>query len=363
MGRGEADGRGGRRGAPALHRAEGRRGGPRGRPGVRLRRHGTGVALVSSADSWAVRRPVAVGGPRCWGSSEGARPGWGAPAPGLADGNPFPGPLPPSLGALCLPGSPGTSRAGLGRPGGHPGTAPWGATEAVRTLGRLSPRPTRLRGASAPGGLAQPRGGRPLRAQGQAGLARPQLGRGARGVGAGLRGGPGHGDGGGEVRAAGGVHVGHPVHGQRRGLLSCGERKERDREALPAPRLLSLGVERGLGARPAWDPAPPPPSPSCATGKDSQHRAARNSGVILQLVNAEPRPDPDSLAPACPCDSPAPMLPLNTQPPPPPASPPPPQPLSPGHLAPAHWGANGGCGSGHSQPRARRCFGRQLPRL
>lgn len=43
--------------------------------------------------------------------------GW-APAPGLADWNTFPGHLLPSLGALSLPGSSGTSLAGQGCFGG-----------------------------------------------------------------------------------------------------------------------------------------------------------------------------------------------------------------------------------------------------
>lgn len=73
------------------------------------------------------------------------------------------------------------------------------------------------------GSLAQPRGGRSLWAQGQASLAGPQLGRGARGVDPGLGSSSRHRDGGGVVRAAGRVHVGHPIHGQqgqRCGLLS-----------------------------------------------------------------------------------------------------------------------------------------------
>lgn len=155
----------------------------------------------------------------------GVQPGR-APAPRLADWNPFPGPLLPSLGAPCVPSSSGPSPAGHGCFGGCPGTAPWGAGEAVSTLGRLSYSPGSLGGASAPGGLrrgasgrgcgcAQSWGGRSLRAQGQASLARPQLGRGARGVNPGLGGSSWHWDGGDIMGPTGRVHIGHPVHGQR----------------------------------------------------------------------------------------------------------------------------------------------------
>lgn len=158
-----------------------------------------------------------------------------APAPRLADWNPFPGPLLPSLGDPCVPSSSGPSPAGHGCFGGCPGTAPWGAGEAVSTLGRLSYCTGSLGGASAPGGLrrgasgrgcgcAQSWGGRSLRAQGQASLARLQLGRGAQGVNPGLGSSSWHWDGGDIMGPTGRVHIGHPVHGQR----GCpGERGER----------------------------------------------------------------------------------------------------------------------------------------
>lgn len=155
----------------------------------------------------------------------GARPGW-APAPSLADGNPFPGHLLPSLGARWVRSSSGPSPAGHGCFGGCPGAAPWGAGEAVSTLGRLSHCPGSPGGASPPGGLrrgasggacglAQSRGGRSLWAQGQASLARPQLWRGARGVNPGLGGSSRHRDGGGVMGAAGRAHIGRPIHGQQ----------------------------------------------------------------------------------------------------------------------------------------------------
>lgn len=166
----------------------------------------------------------------------GARPGW-APAPSLADGNPFPGHLLPSLGARWFRSSSGPSPAGHGCFGGCPGAAPWGAGEAVSTLGRLSHCPGSPGGASPPGGLrrgasggacglAQSRGGRSLWAQGQASLARPQLWRGARGVNPGLGGSSRHRDGGGVMGAAGRAHIGRPIHGQQgrpHGLPSRGE--------------------------------------------------------------------------------------------------------------------------------------------
>lgn len=206
------------------------------------------------------------------GFSTRARSGW-APAPGLADWNPFPGHLLPALGALCLPGSSGTSLVGQGRFGGHSGTAPRGAGDALGTLCRLSRRPRGLRGASPPGGLrrgapgmagspAGPRGGCSLRAQGQASLARPQLRRGARGVDAGLGSSSGHRDGGGVVRAAGRVHVGHPMHGQqgRRYGLVPGACALESRSPRPA------AYSRASRAAPAPVPASPRKFPRAPGG-------------------------------------------------------------------------------------------------
>lgn len=185
------------------------------------------------------------------------------PAPGLADGKALPGRLLLPLRALGLPRSSGPCPAGRRCFGGGPGTAPRGAAEAVGTLGWLPHRPGRLRGASASGGpgggapggargLARPWGGGALRAQGQAGLARVRLGRGARGVGPGLGGSAGHRDGGAVVRAAGGAHVGRPVHGQRGrrgGLTSWGRGERRPSGAVPC-RCPQVGTEDAGGRRP-----------------------------------------------------------------------------------------------------------------
>ena len=253
---GEADGpRGGRR-ACTPHGAADWGARPRSCPGIRLRRPGaprTFVGYISLIFSWLVRWLSTFGSPWYLSFSRRTGPG-GAPAPGLVGQNPFLGHPLLSLGALRLPNASGPSPAGEGCFGGRPGTAPGGAGEAFSPLSRLPRCPRRLGGASPPGGLgrrasgraprlAQPWGGRPLRAQGQAGLVRPQPGRGGRCVNPGLGSSSRHRDGGGVVRAAGRVHTGRPVHGQRgwrQGYCAA----ERMGTVRPCPREGALDSDR-----------------------------------------------------------------------------------------------------------------------
>lgn len=232
------------------------------------------MSAVSWVFSGAVRRLLTFRGSERLGLSvaAAARPGW-APALSPVDGNPFPGCTLPALGAPRLPSSAGPSPPGHGRFGGRPGTAPRGAGEAVAALSRLSQRAPSLGGAPPPGGLRRgapggacglgpSRGGRSLRAEGRASLARPQLGRGGRGLTPGLGRGPRHRDGGGVVRAAGGVHVGRAVHGQhgRRGRLPSWTEREREEAVRPGPRpqspaCVSWAATMAVGApAPGWAP-------------------------------------------------------------------------------------------------------------
>lgn len=189
---------------------------------------------------------------------------------GLADWNPFLGLRLLSLGACCLPDSSGPGPAGGGCFRGYSGTAPGRAGEAFTTLGQLPRCPGSPWGASPAGGLgrgvsgracslARPWGGRSLRAEGRAGLAWPQLGRCTRCVNPGLRGGSGHRDGGGIVRAAGRIHVGRPIHGVAGRVDYC-PAKRGEKDAVREGTALLGPVGRGEHPGRAsgyWGPIPP----------------------------------------------------------------------------------------------------------
>jgi hypothetical protein len=126
---------------------------------------------------------------------------------------------------LCLPDSSGPSMAGQGCFWGDSGAAPRGAREALATVCQLLHCSCRPGGASALGGLggggpgracslAWSWGGCSLGARGQASLAWPQLGRSTRIMRSGLGRSSRHRDGGGTVRAAGRIHIGHCIRCQ-----------------------------------------------------------------------------------------------------------------------------------------------------